>query len=158
MIHSQSLGWAPGTYLKIGKRDDISKGIKIMMKKTTESWPDLVKFADSGLTTEDPVWSQMKPAECRWQFCDLICVRWGLAVRPGLILGKSTVFSSLFPMVGYFSQPWYRGECLGPASTWYTRLFWLPKGGLASLRSEWREGRGEIGVGERKAWGTGTSM
>lgn len=50
-----------------------------------------------------------------------------------------------FSMVGYLVQLWYGvGSEVSPASTWYARLFWLPKGGLTSSEA-WMWGGKERG-------------
>lgn len=51
------------------------------------------------------------------------------------------------PLMGYHVQPWYIGKGLDPASTWYSRLCWLPKEVLTTLEERAREGE-RWGVGE----------
>lgn len=60
-----------------------------------------------------------------------------------------------FPTVGYIAQPWNSKQGLGHASTWYTRLHWLPKERPTHAEEYmgW-DGGGTEGMrrGERRNW------
>lgn len=76
-------------------------------------------------------WDQTRPCECGWSVWRVPSS--GIRTYP---MEHELAFWRPFPMLGYFAQPWQRGEVLGPALTCYARLCWHPRGSLTPSE-EW---------------------
>lgn len=150
---SQALGWAPGIQVKRERRDHMSKGDLDHDGETIETaWPELMGAHELWTATE-LAWD----SEFGWWFW---FVGWGLPVVPGLIPNAWTDFLEPVLYSGMPCSGLIWGEGLGPASTCYARLYWLPKGGFTPLRSGLGVGRGTVTwVGEReRGRGIGVGM
>lgn len=129
-------GLAPGVQLKRGRRDYMSRGWCQDHETHRDRWPELVGAHRLWIDG----WRACRGPLNVGDSCDLVCLwdpwQW------------EQTWSLVHELVFWSHSLWWDNlisldimrEGLGPDSTWYARLSWLPIGGLTRSGQEEREG------------------